>query len=257
MKTLRKFLAVVRLNIRLQLMDPTSTLLLTVIPLVLIPFMEPAFKSMLLADGYTNVTGAEQAMPGMAVLFSFLSVQTIIQSFFREYTWGMWPRLEVSATSHGVILTGKALVAFLIQSVQVLAVLALGALILGYRPTGDTGALILVILSFAAVLAALGVTIALWAPTEDVALSLSTIIGMLAAGIGGSFCTVSSFPEWAQAVSKFSPAYWALDAVHAVSLDGAGVSAVLPQIGMLGVFLAVLVALVVIQFATKKGLRSH
>ena len=254
MKTLRKFLAVVRLNIRLQLMDPTSTLLLTVIPLVLIPFMEPAFKSMLLADGYTNVTGAEQAM---AVLFSFLSVQTIIQSFFREYTWGMWPRLEVSATSHGVILAGKALVAFLIQSVQVLAVLALGALILGYRPTGDTGALILVILSFAAVLAALGVTIALWAPTEDVALSLSTIIGMLAAGIGGSFCTVSSFPEWAQAVSKFSPAYWALDAVHAVSLDGAGVSAVLPQIGMLGVFLAVLVALVVIQFATKKGLRSH
>ena len=82
MTTLKKFAAVVRLNIRLQLMDPTPTLILSIFPLVMIPFMEPAFKSMLLSDGYTNVTGVEQAIPGMAIFFSFLSVQTIIQSFF-------------------------------------------------------------------------------------------------------------------------------------------------------------------------------
>ena len=117
MTTLKKFAAVVRLNIRLQLMDPTPTLILSIFPLVMIPFMEPAFKSMLLADGYTNVTGVEQAIPGMAIFFSFLSVQTIIQSFFREYAWGMWPRLEASSTPQGAILAGKAFVAYLIQAV--------------------------------------------------------------------------------------------------------------------------------------------
>ena len=71
MTTLKKSAAIVRLNIRLQLMDPTPTLILSIFPFVMIPFMEPAFKSMLLSDGYTNVTGVEQAIPGMAIFFSF------------------------------------------------------------------------------------------------------------------------------------------------------------------------------------------
>ena len=81
MSQLKQLGAMTRLNIRLQLTDPAPTLILTVIPLVLIPFMMPAFKSMLLADGYTGVTGAEQAVPSIAILFSFLAVQNIIGSF--------------------------------------------------------------------------------------------------------------------------------------------------------------------------------
>ena len=68
MSQLKQLGAMTRLNIRLQLTDPAPTLILTVIPLVLIPFMMPAFKSMLLADGYTGVTGAEQAVPSIAIL---------------------------------------------------------------------------------------------------------------------------------------------------------------------------------------------
>lgn len=104
----------------------------------------------------------------------------------------------------GVVLTGKALVAYLLQFVQVLAVLVLGALAFGYRPKGSVIALLLAVLAFSAVLAALGVAIALWAPSQELALSLSNIIGMLAAGIGGAFCTVSSLPDWAQRAARFS-----------------------------------------------------
>lgn len=249
---LKKLSAVIRLNIRLQLTDPASTLILTAIPLIFIPFMSPAFKSMLVADGYVNATGAEQAVPSMAVLFSFLSVQTIINSFINERTWGTWPRLAASATPRGAILTGKALVAYLLQLVQVLTVLLLGALAFGYRPKGSVTALLLAVLAFAAVLAALGVAIALWAPSHDVALSLSNIIGMLAAGIGGAFCTVSSFPDWAQHAARFSPAYWAIDAIHSVSLDGAGVTDVLPAVGILAAFFAGLAALAMVRFSVKK-----
>ena len=132
MSQLKQIGAMTRLNIRLQLTDPAPTLILTVIPLVLIPFMMPAFKSMLLADGYTGVTGAEQAVPSIAILFSFLAVQNIIGSFFNERSWGTWERLEASPTSRASILTGKALVAFLMQTVQIAVVLALGALIFGF-----------------------------------------------------------------------------------------------------------------------------
>ena len=249
---LKKLSAVIRLNIRLQLTDPASTLILTAIPLIFIPFMSPAFKSMLVADGYVDATGVEQAVPSMAVLFSFLSVQIIINSFINERTWGTWPRLAASATPRGAVLTGKALVAYLLQLVQVLAVLALGALAFGYRPKGSVSALLLAVLAFAAVLAALGVAIALWAPSHDLALSLSNIIGMLAAGIGGAFCTVSSLPDWSQHAARFSPAYWAIDAIHSVSLDGAGVTDVLPAVGVLSLFFAGLAALAMARLAVKR-----
>ena len=248
---LRYFTAVTRLNLLQQLRNPASILILTIVPLVIIPFMEPAFKAMLLQDGYTNVTGSEQAVPAMAVLFAFLAVQTIIQSFFHEKTWGMWPRLKMSAASKGALLGGKAFVAYLIQSVQAIAIIALGAVLFGFRPKGSLWALLLIILTFSAILAALGIALALWTPSEELALSLSSVIGMLAAGIGGSFCTVSSFPEWAQPISRFSPAYWALDAVHAVSLDGASIADLLPQVGMLAVFLIVIIGAIILNYMVR------
>ena len=246
MSQLKQLWAMTRWNIRLQLTDPAPTLILTVIPLVLIPFMMPAFKSMLLADGYTGATGAEQAVPSMAILFSFLAVQNIIGSFFNEHSWGTWERLEASPT-------GKALVAYIMQTVQITVVLVLGATIFGYRPKGSLLALMAVLLSFSAVLSALGVAIALWSHSRDAALSMSNIVGMLAAGIGGAFCTVSSFPDWAQHAARLSPAYWANAAINKVSLDGLGIADIAPQIGALLGFFAAFAALALIKFRYHKA----
>ena len=144
-----------RLNIRLQLTDPAPTLILMVIPLVLIPFMMPAFKSCFWRRLHrrhgSRAGGAVDCDP-----LSFLAVQNIIGSFFNERSWGTWERLEASPTSRASILTGKALVAFLMQTVQIAVVLALGALVFGYRPTGSLVALAAILLSFSAVLSALG-----------------------------------------------------------------------------------------------------
>ena len=76
----------------------------------------------------------------------------------------------------------------------------------------------------------------------------SGIIGMLAAGIGGSFSTVSSFPDWAQHAARLSPAYWAITAIHEVSLDGANLSDVGMRIGVLWGFFAVIAGLALVQF---------
>ena len=168
LKQLKQLSAVAGLNLRLQLRDPAPTLVLTVIPLVLIPFMMPAFKAMLLTDGYRGVSGAEQAVPSIAVLFSFLAVQNIIDSFFNERSWGTWQRLEASPLSRPTVLTGKALVAYIIQSAQILVVLSLGAIIFGFDPKGSLLALVATLLSFSAVLAALGVAIALWTHSREI-----------------------------------------------------------------------------------------
>ncbi len=238
----KRFAAVVRLQALLQARDAGLVILMALIPLLLMPFMIPACRTMLVSEGYAGASGAEQAVPGMATLFSFLSVQVIVQSFFREHAWGTWPRLRASAASAADVVLGKVAVAYAVQAVQLLAVLALGSALFGYRPTGDVAALVAVALLFAAVLAAFGVALSLWCPSEGTALSVSNLVGMLAAGLGGTLCTVASFPDWAQPLAKLSPAYWALDAVRAVSLDGAGLADVTGQLGALAAFLAVLAA---------------
>lgn len=243
----RRYLAVVRLGALLQLRDAGLVVLMTLTPLVLMPFMIPACKTMLVSEGYAAATGAEQAVPGMATLFSFLSVQVIVQSFFREHAWGTWPRLRASAATAADVVLGKVTVAYAVQAAQLLVVLALGSALFGYRPAGDPAAIVAVALLFAAVLAAFGVALSLWARSEGTALSVANLVGMLAAGLGGTLCTVASFPEWAQPFAKLSPAYWALDAVRAVSLDGAGLTDVAPQLGALAVFLVVLAAFAMIR----------
>ena len=89
---IKRFMAIARLNLLIQLRDPIPTILMTIIPLMLTPFLIPSSKTLLISEGYASATGAEQVVPGMAVLFSFLSVQFIVQSFFDEHrqisSWG-------------------------------------------------------------------------------------------------------------------------------------------------------------------------
>lgn len=244
---IKRFMAIARLNLLIQLRDPTPTILMTIIPLILTPFMIPSFKTLLISEGYASATGAEQVVPGMAVLFSFLSVQFIVQSFFDEHTWGTWPRLRSTAATPADIIMGKTAVIYLIQAVQLIVVLAAGSLLYGYRPNGSIAALVIVALVFSAVLTAFGVVLSLWIRSENTALALASLVGMLMAGIGGAIGSTSGFPGWARPVSKISPAYWALDAVHKVSLDSAGIGDVGGQIGILLIFLAVLVAVCIIR----------
>ena len=89
-----------------------------------------------------------------------------------------------------------------------------------------------------------------WMTRNGRKINAKSIMGvmMLAAGIGGSFSTISSFPDWAQHAARLSPAYWAITAIHEVSLDGANLSDVGMRIGVLWGFFAVIAGLALIQF---------
>ncbi|MGB4778066.1 ABC transporter permease [Microbacterium sp.] len=234
--SLPRSVAIARTNLLLQLRDPAVHLLMVAIPLVLIPFMLPGAQAQLRAQGYAHATGAEQVVPGFAVLFAFLSTQQVITLFFREYAWGTWDRLRASAASTADIVVGKVGVAYLIQAVQLAAVVGLGALLYDYRPTGSVWALALVLATFSAVLACFGVMIVALVSSMNLAMSIVNLVGMLMAGLGGALAPVSGFPDWARAAAHVSPAYWALDAVQRISLETAGVAEVLPAIGVLVVF---------------------
>lgn len=235
--------AVASTGVRLLLRDPAPMLVTLVMPVVLAAFLVPGAKAQLRLAGYAGANGSEQVIPGVAVLFAFLGTQLVGTLFFREHAWGTWDRLRASSATTLDILVGKSAPLFVVQLAQFALLLTAGRLLFGYHPTGSLVALAVVATSFVAMLVAFGVMLVALFSTMDLALVLGNLGGMVMAGLGGALAPVSTLPHWAQAVAHLTPAYWALDALHAITLDHAGLpevmTAVLVILGFAVTFTAV------------------
>jgi len=241
-------LAVARTGTRLLLADPAPLLVTLVMPLLLTAFLMPATKAQLREAGYAHASGGEQLVPGMAVLFAFLGTMLVGTLFFREHAWGTWDRLRASSASTTDIVLGKVAPLYLVQLAQMGVLFGAGAVLFGYRPNGSLLALALVIVTFVAALSAFGVLLVAVFPTMDQALVIGNLGGMVMAGIGGALAPASSLPGWAQAAGHATPAYWALNALRDVTLNGAGLRQVAwPVVILLG-FTATFVTVAALRF---------
>jgi ABC-2 type transport system permease protein len=220
---LRHSLAVAAIDARILRRDPSPVIVMTVIPLVFVPFFVPGSRAQLAAAGYTSATGVEYAVPGLAVLFALLCVQQVVTAFFRDHQWGTWDRLRTSPARNSDLLLGKSLTAFAAQLLQFVAVLVGGALLFGYRPTGSLLGIALVLVAFSSAMIGFGLLLVSATRSLELALVIGNVLAMLMAGVGGAFGPVEALPTWMQTIAPASPAYWALQAMRSLTLDGAGV----------------------------------
>ncbi|HEX7658603.1 MAG TPA: ABC transporter permease [Pseudonocardiaceae bacterium] len=239
--------AVARTSWRLQMRDPAPIIAMTLLPLVLIAFLVQSAKAQLVLEGYPNASGADQVVPGFAVLFAFLSVEQVVSLFYREYAWGTWDRLRTTPASTADIVTGKVVVRFVVGLVQTTLVFVFGAALFGYRPNGSVLGIAAVLIVFNVMLVAFGVMLVALFRTMDQAMVVGNLGGMIMAGLGGALSSVDSFPAWARNLAPVSPAYWTLDAVRHLTLDHGGFADVLPAIGITVAF--------AVGFAIVAGLR--
>lgn len=237
MSLLRSY-SIARTSWQLQLRDPASSVIMTVLPLILIAVLIPSAKAQLVLSGYPNATGAEQTVPGLAVLYAFLSVEQVTTLFFREHAWGTWDRLRASPASTADIVIGKVVVRFLVQLAQTAIVFAVGGLLFGYRPNGSVPAIAIVVVVFTGMLVCFGVMLVALCRTMDQANTIGMLGGMVMAGLGGALAPVSSFPGWVQSVAPFTPAYWVLDALRRLTLEHATLADVAPATGIALAFAA-------------------
>lgn len=236
----RRSLALSRHEIRILLRDPSPLIALVVMPLLVITFLRPAFRSILVDEGYRWANGSEQAVPGLTVMFSFFGVSFGGLMLFREHGWNTWPRLQASGVRTSEIVLGKLLPLLGLLAVQFALVFGVGTLLFGFRAHGSALALVPVFLALAVCL--LGLTTLLFSlcRTDQQLIVLTNIATMLFGGLGGALVPVSSLPSWVRTYfSPFSPAYWAIRGFRSVTLQGAGFSAVaLPVTVLVGIGVA-------------------
>jgi ABC-2 type transport system permease protein len=227
MSSLRRIGVIVRHELRLVSRDPMPLLVLIVFPVITIAFLKPALKPALVQGGHPDATGAEQVVPGQAVMSAFFLVSLITLAFFAEHGWATWDRLRASRATSLEIIVGKALPRAAIGIVVFAVVLGAGVLIFELSVRGSAWALVPLVVTFTLCLVLLGVAATALSRTAQQANAFAFTGMVLFGAIGGAFVPFSVLPDWARAVAPVTPTYWAMRGMRSVVLDGQGFGGVM------------------------------
>ena len=199
-------------------------------------------------DGSTpTVSGFSQSVPGMATFFVIFSVMgSGMIMLIKERKQGTLPRMATMPLRRSEILGGKILSRFAIGMVQFLIVFAVGLLV-GVDFGSSPVAVILLMVVYTLSITALGMAVGAFVENESQADSLTTLLGMVMAALGGAWWPLNIAPQFMQIIGHLTPVGWAMDGFQQLFFYGGGLSDVLLPVG-------VLLAATVVLFAI--GIRS-
>lgn len=232
---------IARNDLRILRRDSIPFVLLIVMPLVVVLFLKPAFRPVLVADGNAGATGAEHAVPAMQVMFGFYLVSQVSFGFFREHAWRTWDRLRASPATTGEILLGKMGVPVLEAVVQFAVIFGVGAALIDLHVEGSWLQLIVVGAAFSICLVTMGLAVTAICRTVMQVNAITNIAALMLSGLGGALVPESVLPGWAKFVSPVVPSHWAMHGYqHAILGKGDGIAVpVVVLLGFAAVFAAV------------------
>lgn len=206
----RRSIAIARQDWRILRRDPFPVIVPVVLPLLVIPFVKPAFRLGFVAEHVGHTSGAEQAVPAMDVTFAFFLVGNSSMSFFREHAWRTWDRLRASPAGSYEILLGKIAVPLLQAVGQFALLFGLGVLCLGLTVRGSWGPLVAIGAAYSLFLVAMGLAVTALCKTYMQANAFTNVGALFMAGFGGALVPYAFLPAWARFLSPGVPSYWAM-----------------------------------------------
>jgi len=188
-------------------------------------------------------------LPGMTVLFVFMTAQTTARSIYDEKKLGSFRRLLAAPMGKATILGGKVLRTWLTGLLQVAVVFAFG--IYGLRLFGMTPASLgpRPLLTLVAVLlvtlcsSALGILIAALARTESQIGGISTLLMWVLGVLGGAFVPLFLLEQFLGPVPMLVPHYWANRTLVDLMVRGLGIADVALDLAVLLGFSALFFAI--------------
>lgn len=197
----------------------------------------------------TSFGEVQLGVPGITVLFVFLTAAATARSIYDEKRTGSFRRLLAAPMSKATLLLGKMLPTLLISILQIAVIFAAGVFLfpllgldrlqLGQSPL----ALALLVFLVALCSTGLGVLIAALARTETQIGGVSATILWAMAFIGGSIIPLFLFNEFLAGVGRLTPHGWANAAFYDLLVRGQGLAdvsqALLALLGFTVLFFAV------------------
>jgi len=186
-------------------------------------------------------TATEQNVPAYTIFGVFFIVLTLASSFLREKQDGTFQRILAAPLSKTALLIGKLLPYYGVNLIQIGLMFAVGVVLFDMKP-GYLPAFILVSMALAASANGLGLLVAALGKTEAQVNSLSVLLSITLAALGGMMVPAFIMPGFMKTLSLFTPHAWALAGYHDVIIRGLGLADVLPETGVLLGFAALFFA---------------
>jgi linearmycin/streptolysin S transport system permease protein len=176
------------------------------------------------------------------LLFVFLISLSGAVALIETRRIGVSRRMLSTPTAPATVIAGETLGRVLVSLVQAAIIIGGSALFFGVRWGEPLGVLAVVVL-FALVGAGAGILLGTLFANEQPAMGVSLLLGMGLAALGGCMVPLEVFSPAMRRIAHLTPHAWGNDAFAKLVGDGAGLTAILPQLAVLAAFAAVLLAL--------------
>jgi ABC-2 type transport system permease protein len=184
--------------------------------------------------------GFEQSVPGTMVMFTLLVLFTSgAVTLTIERRQGILRRLASSPMSRGAVVAGKWGARMAVGAIQIAFAMLTGRVLFHVNWGPNLPAVVLVLLAYGALAAALAMLLGNFGRTEAQVIGLGVIASNLLAGLGGCWWPIEVTPFWAQKLAVFLPTGLTMNALHRLVNFGAPPAQVLPHLAAL-TFAAVL-----------------
>lgn len=174
---------------------------------------------------------------GMAVFFLFFTVQFGVLGLLEEERDGTLPRLLAAPIGRFSVVTGKAILSFVLGVISMTVLIVSTQLLMGADWGAPLGVLLLVV---AGVLAAVGIMglVASVAKSPEGAGNLGSIIAVILGMLGGVFFQIGQGDDFLSKLTFITPHAWFMRGLADLS-GGASWTAALPATGAILLFAVV------------------
>ena len=191
---------------------------------------------------------AAHGSAGQLVTWVFIPLLGISALFAYERQRGTLRRLLITPVTRAQLLLGTIGGQFVVALLQMALLVAFGVLVMRLNWARDLPGLVVMLVATGLCGAAMGTLLGTFIRSESQANSLSVMLGMVLALLGGCWYPQEIFPASVRAITQVVPTTWAMRGLTDLVVRGQDVVAILPVAGVLMAFALVFFAIGVARF---------
>jgi ABC-2 type transport system permease protein len=205
--------------------------------------LEPGVQPAQIQNGYL------QASTGMLVFFMLAGTMSSGAVILSERRGRTLARMRTMALGSAEVLIGHLLAMFTICFAQIILLALFGQWAVGVAYWKDPAGMIALAAAMALFSAAVGLSLGVWASSENQVM-LAAMGGAFGLGIlGGCFFSLELVDRSFALVGGWLPSAWAIDALRQLALRGAGEADIVQPLGMLAALAIVVLGAAVWRFS--------
>jgi ABC-type multidrug transport system permease subunit len=149
---------------------------------------------------------------------------------------GLLRRLASAPVARGEVVAGRWLSIFALGLVQVGWAMVVGTVLFAMDWGPNVVAVVGVLALWGALCASLALLLGVLARTESQVIGIGVLSANVLAALGGCWWPIEIAPGWMQALARWLPTGWVMDALHRLISFQAPAAQVLPQVAVMAAF---------------------